>query len=114
SRNLQGGHGGHVAAAQHPDLGISQAELRLPHWQQDIEQIGVTVVDGVSACRHNEGAPLRRGRSRYTQLIDDGHTMLPELVWAFQPSLDAIWSWASRFETPSHHPYGPVPHQQGI
>ena len=81
-RNLETGHGAGEQPAQEPELGIAEPELLLPDRQQDVDQIGIAVVQRVRAARHARNAALiapRRGRHRLATKalpFGDGHLHL--------------------------------------
>ena len=57
-RNLEARHGAGEQAAQQPELGIAEPELPLPDRQQDVDEIGVAVVQRVRPAGDGGGAPL--------------------------------------------------------
>src|SRR5215211_8641511 len=48
--NLKARHGANEDAAQRAKLGIAESEFRLPDWQQDVENIGIAVMQCVRAA----------------------------------------------------------------
>jgi hypothetical protein len=57
-RNLERGHGAGIDAAQHPDLGIAEAEFALPDRQQHEDDVGEAVVQRVRPAGDAGRAPL--------------------------------------------------------